>query len=251
MNILVVGGTGLIGRQVVTLLTEAGHTAEAASPSTGVNSITNEGVDAAMAGRDAVIDLTNAMIFEEDVVVDFFTTSTRNLLAAEVRAGVRHHVALSIVGSDRLPAAGYMAGKVAQEREIRAGEVPFTIVRATQFYEFLGGIADAGTVDGVVRVTDKLMQPMASSEVARAVANAALETPAVGRVLEIAGPASGSMVSFVAQALAARGDLRSVVADADAGYFGIPLEEDSLIPVGEATLGTVTLAAWLAESERG
>ncbi|MFH8251326.1 SDR family oxidoreductase [Microbacterium sp. B2969] len=245
MKIVVLGGTGLIGRQVVALLEERGHEAVAASPSTGVDAATGAGLDEAFAGADAVVDVTNPRDFAQEASIAYFEASTRHQLAAEKRAGVGHHVALSIVGVDRDPAArGYLAGKVVQERLIEEGGVPFTIVRATQFFEFLADIAEAGTVDGVVRITPSPMQPVAAAAVARTVADAATAAPA-GSV-EIAGPERAPISDLVARVLVAAGDGREVVADAGAGYFGREVGELSLVPVGEAVIDPETLEEWLA-----
>lgn len=246
MKIVVLGGTGLIGSQVVALLRERGHDAIAASPSTGVDSVAGTGLDEAFAGADAVVDVTNAPAFDEAAVVSFFTTATGNVLAAEKRAGVGHHVALSIVGVDRDPAAsGYMAGKVVQERLIHEGGVPFTIVRATQFFEFLAGVADASTVDGVVRVAPSAMQPVSSAAVARAVADAATTEPR--GAVEVAGPERAPIAGFVSRILAAAGDPREIVEDATVGYFGRDVDDTSLVPVGQAVIDPETLDEWLAE----
>jgi uncharacterized protein YbjT (DUF2867 family) len=245
MKVLVLGGTGLVGRQVVGLLGGRGHEAVAASPSTGVDAVTGSGLDEALVGVDAVVDVTNAPAFDEDVVVAFFTASTRNVLDAAKRAGVQHHVALSIVGVDRLPARGYMAGKIAQERLIRDSGMPHTVVRATQFFEFLIPIADAGTTGGVARLTTHLMQPVAAADVARVVAEA-VTAPAADGVVEVAGPERARTDELVARVLAARGDGRRVVADPDAGYFGLTVDDTSLVPLGRAHIGEITLGEWLA-----
>jgi uncharacterized protein YbjT (DUF2867 family) len=247
MKVLVLGGTGLVGRQVVDLLEGRGHEAVPASPSTGVDAVTGAGLDEALAGVDAVVDVTNAPAWEQDAVVAFFTASTRNVLDAAKRAGAGHHVALSIVGVDRFPARGYMAGKIAQEKLIRDSGMPHTIVRATQFFEFLTPIADAGTTDGVARLTHHLMQPVAASDVARAVADAAL-APAADAVVEIAGPERASLDELVARVLAARGDGRRVVADPEADYFGLAVDDTSLVPLRAARIGDVTLEEWLART---
>ncbi|MFE5334439.1 SDR family oxidoreductase [Isoptericola sp. NPDC056573] len=241
MKIVVVGGTGLIGTQVIAHLTEAGHDAVAAAPSTGVDTLTGEGVDAALAGADVVVDVSNSPSFADDDVLRFFTTSTRTLLDAEKRAGVRHHVVLSIVGTDRNPDSGYLRAKVAQEELVRSGGVPWTVVRATQFFEFAPRIADGATVDGEVRIPPVGFQPIASADVARFVAEAAAGDPRDG-VLEIAGPERVRFDEFIAAALAASGDARTVVADPAAPYFGAVLAADSIVPQGDARLGTVTYA---------
>ena len=241
MKIVVVGGTGLIGTQVIAHLTEAGHDAVAAAPSTGVDTLTGEGVDAALAGADVVVDVSNSPSFADDDVLRFFTTSTGTLLDAEKRAGVRHHVALSIVGADRNPDSGCLRAKVAQEELIRSGGVPWTVVRATQFFEFAPRIADGAVVDGEVRIPPVGFQPIASADVARFVAEAAAGDPR-GGVLEIAGPERVRFDDFIAGALAASGDARTVVADPAAPYFGAVLADDSIVPQGDARLGAVTYA---------
>ncbi|GAB3088366.1 SDR family oxidoreductase [Isoptericola nanjingensis] len=241
MKIVVVGGTGLIGTQVIAHLTEAGHDAVAAAPSTGVDTLTGEGVDAALAGADVVVDVSNSPSFADDDVLRFFTTSTRTLLDAEKRAGVRHHVALSIVGADRNPDSGYLRAKVAQEELIRSGGVPWTVVRATQFFEFAPRIADGATVDGVVRIPPVGFQPIASADVARFVAEAAAGQPR-DVVLDVAGPERVRFDEFIAAALGASGDAREVVADPAAPYFGAVLADDSIVPQGDARLGAVTYA---------
>ncbi len=243
MKIVVIGGTGLIGKQVVEILSSQGHEAKAASPSTGVNSVTGQGLDEAMVGADVVVDLTNTADFDEKVVVPFFSTSSSNLLAAGKRAGVQHHVALSVVGTDRID-VGYFAGKAAQEKAVREGGVPYTILRATQFFEFIPAIADAGMRDGSIHVTSHLMQPMAAADVARIVAETAV-SPAIDGILEMAGPERAGINEFVGRVLAAREDSRPVVVDTHAGYFGIPIEETSIVPVGESRIGDITLKEWL------
>ncbi|MCA5892976.1 SDR family oxidoreductase [Isoptericola sp. NEAU-Y5] len=245
MKIVVVGGTGLIGNQVVALLAQAGHDAVAAAPSTGVDTLTGEGVDAALAGADVVVDVSNSPSFAPDDVLRFFTTSTRTLLDAEERAGVRHHVVLSIVGTDRNPDSGYLRAKVAQEELVRSGGVGWTVVRATQFFEFARQIADGATVDGVVRIPPVAFQPIASADVARYVAEAATGDPRRG-VTEVAGPERVRFDEFVRAALADAGDDREVVADPAAPYFGAVLVEDSIVPQGDALLGAVTHADFTA-----
>ncbi|MFJ1299052.1 SDR family oxidoreductase [Pseudomonadota bacterium AL_CKDN230030165-1A_HGKHYDSX7] len=247
-KVVVVGGTGLIGSKVVALLRAAGHDAAAASPNTGVNTLTGEGLDAALAGADVVIDVSNSPSFEPQAVKAFFETSTHNLLAAEARAGVGHHVILSIVGTDRMPGNGYFAAKVAQETLIKAGPVPYSIVRATQFLEFLGGIADATTSDGVVRLAGGLFQPIAADDVAAAVAEVAQGAPLNGTT-EIAGPERAPFDEIVARYLALAGDARRVERDAQARYFGGVVEQESLVPTGPARLGGIGLAEWVARRQ--
>lgn len=244
MKIVVIGGTGLIGSRVVTALTEHGHEAVAASPNSGVNTITGEGVAEALAGADVVVDVSNSPSFADDDVLAFFTTSTRNLLEAERAAGVKHHVALSVVGADLLPDSGYLRAKVAQERLIADSGQPYTILRATQFFEFNGRIADEVTVDGVARVSTGLMQPIAAAEVSLAVARAAAGDPA-NRIVEIGGPEQFGMDEFIRRGLAARGDEREVVSDAQAPYFGTILTAGELTPGPDAQLSQVSFADWL------
>jgi uncharacterized protein YbjT (DUF2867 family) len=229
MKILVIGGSGLIGKKLIPLLRERDHEAVSASPSSGVNTITGQGLAPALAGADVVVDVTNSPSWEDQAVLEFFETSTRNILAAEAAAGVKHHVALSIVGADRIPDSGYMRAKVAQEKLIKASGVPYTILRATQFFEFLGAIA--GTGADTVRVPDAPMQPLAADDVAAALADVAVGSPASG-VLEVAGPEAQSMAAFVGKALAASGDTRRVVADRQARYYGAALDDLGLRPRG-------------------
>jgi uncharacterized protein YbjT (DUF2867 family) len=241
MRIVVVGGTGLIGRGVVARLTGLGHEAVPASPSSGVDTLTGAGVAGAVAGADVVVDVTGTPDFAH--AREFFETSTRTLLAAEAAAGVGHHVLLSIVGVDRAADSPYLAAKLNQEKLVTDGGVPYTIVRATQFFEFLGGIADASTQDGVVRVTSALFQPIAAAEVSLAVADAAVAPPA--GILEVAGPAPIPLSDAVRQALESRHDPRAVVGDRAAGYFGALIDDTSIVPGPDARLGTITLTEWL------
>lgn len=245
MKVVVMGGTGLIGSRVVSLLQEHGHEAVAASPSSGVNAYTGEGLAEVLTGADVVVDVTNSPSFADDDVLDFFTTSTTNLLAAEKAAGAAHHVALSIVGADRLPDSGYLRAKVTQEKLIRESGLPFSIVRATQFFEFVKGIADSATVDGVVRLPHELIQPVASSEVAAAVGRTAAGAP-LNAVIEIGGPDALPMDDFIRNGLAAQGDPREVVADPEATYFGTKLEQRSLVAGEGAQLSPITYAEWSA-----
>ncbi|MDT7845651.1 SDR family oxidoreductase [Streptomyces justiciae] len=249
MKIVVIGGTGLIGSKVVERLTALGHEAVAAAPNTNVNTLTGEGVADALAGAQVVVDVTNSPSFEESAVLEFFTTSTRNLLAAEEAAGVSHHVALSIVGIEGLPDNGYFRAKVAQEELIRKGLVPHTIVRATQFFEFVRGIADVAADDGgVVRVPPVLFQPMAAADVAQAVVDAALAEP-VGGIIEVAGPDQFRFDELVREALQTWQDQRTVVTDARARYFGSELAERSLVPDdGKARLSGTHFRDWLAQN---
>jgi uncharacterized protein YbjT (DUF2867 family) len=246
MKIVVIGGTGLIGSKTVANLRQGGHDVVAASPQSGVNTITGEGLKEAVAGAQVVIDLANSPSFEDRAVLDFFQTSERNLLPAEIAAGVRHHVALSIVATDRTD-NGYFRAKVAQEKLIQASGVPYTIIRATQFLEFLGGIADASMDGGKVRIPTVQFQPIAADDVAAIVADVALAAPRNG-VVEIAGPVRAPFSEVIARYLKAVGDAREVVADPEARYWGGRVEELSLVPLGEARLGSIDLGEWLRRS---
>lgn len=243
-KIVVIGGTGLIGSQVVAKLAAHGHEAIAASPNTGVNSITGEGLAAAMAGADVVIDVSNSPSFEKDAVLDFFTTSTSNLLAVEKEAGVGHHVALTIVGTDRPQDIDYFHAKAAQEKLIAASGVPYSFVHATQFFEFIGGIASTVAAGAEIRLPGALIQPIAAADVATAVARTAVGAPLNGGI-EIAGPEVFTMDEFIRRGLAFRGDDRVVVQDPDAQYFGAHIEERTLLPVEGAQIFATTLAEWL------
>jgi uncharacterized protein YbjT (DUF2867 family) len=247
MKIVVIGGTGLIGAKTVAILRERGHEVVAASPKAGVNTFTGEGLEEAMAGAQVVIDVSNPRSLDRTMVLEFFETSSRNLLAAATAAGVRHHVVLSIVGTDRVPGQGYYRAKVAQEKLVQASGIPYTIIRSTQFLEFLGGIADASTAGGVVRLPPGLLQPIAADDVAGVVAEIALANPRNG-IVEIAGPERALFSEIVARYLKAAGDPRKVVTDPDARYFGGQLEETSLVPRGEARLGRLGLEEWLRRS---
>jgi uncharacterized protein YbjT (DUF2867 family) len=247
MKIVVIGGSGLIGKKLVPLLRERGHEAVPASPSTGVNAVTGEGLADALAGANVVADVSNAPSFADDPVMAFFDTSTRNLMTAERAAGVRHHVALSVVGADRIPDSGYMRAKVVQENHIRAGGVPYTIVRATQFFEFLGTIA-YGSADGdTIRLPTAPMQPLAADDVAAALADIATGQPANATV-ELAGPESLSIAAFVQRFLTASGDTRTVTADPQARYFGAPLDDRGLNPGANPRLGPTTFDDWFART---
>ena len=248
MKIVVIGGTGLIGSKTVAILRQGGHEVVAASPNTGVNTITGEGVKEAVAGAQVVIDLANSPSFEDKAVLEFFETAGRNLLPAEAAAGVRHHVALSIVGTDRMPENGYFRAKVAQENLIRASGVPYTIIRSTQFLEFLGGIAGESTGANTVRLSPGLFQPIAAEDVAAIVAEVAGTAPRNG-IVEIAGPERAPFNEIVARYLKAVGDPREVVRDPEARYFGVRVEELSLVPLGEARLGRIGLDEWLRRSQ--
>lgn len=247
MNIVIIGGSGLIGKKLAALLRQAGHAVVAASPSSGVNTVTGAGLAEALAGAEVVMDVTNSPSFEDDAVMAFFRSSTQNLLAAELAAGVRHHVALSVVGSERVPESGYFRAKVAQEAIIKAATVPYTIVRATQFFEFLGAIAQGSTQGRTVRVSSAKLQPMAADDVAAALAKVATEAPLNG-TCEVAGPESFRLDELLRRTLQASHDPRDVVKDDDALYFGTRLDDHSLIPGAQARTGTITLERWLADS---
>jgi len=245
MKIVVIGGTGLIGSKVVSKLSEHGHQAIAASPNSGVNTLTGEGLTEVLVGADIVIDVSNSPSFADDAVMDFFTTSTTNLLAAERVAGVTHHVALSVVGTDRLPSSGYFRAKVAQENLIKESGLPYSIVHATQFFEFVKSIAQAATEGNTVRLSHALIRPIAAEDVATTVARTAVGTPLNGTV-EIAGPVELGLDDLVRNALAIRGDSREVIADARAPYFGAILEERTLVPGPDATIFETTFEQWSA-----
>lgn len=248
MKIVVIGGTGRIGSKVVQGLTEHGHDAVAAAPSTGVDVLTGEGLAGVLAGADVVVDVTNSPSFEEADAQHFFHTSTTNLLAAEVDAGVRHHVALSVVGTELLAReSGYFRAKLAQEELIANGPVPYSIVRATQFFEFLGVIADSATVDGTVRLPAAFIQPMATTDVAEAVAIAAVNAPVQG-ISEVGGPERFRLPELIRTALTARGDGREVVADPQARYWGVAIDEGTLVPGDGATLFDIRFEDWILEA---
>jgi uncharacterized protein YbjT (DUF2867 family) len=249
MKIVVIGGTGLIGSKTVAILRHGGHEVVAASPQSGVNTITGEGLKEALAGARVVIDLANSPSFEDKAVLEFFETSERNLLPAEAAAGVRHHVALSIVGTDRSD-NGYFRAKVAQEKLIEGSSTPYTIVRSTQFMEFLRGIADSSADGNTVRLSPGLFQPIAADDVAPIVAEVALAAPRNG-IIEIAGPERAPFNEIVARYLKATGDPREVVSDPEARYFGGRVEERSLVPLGEARLGRIGLDEWFRRSRAG
>ena len=247
MKIVVIGGTGLIGSKTVANLRKGGNEVVAAAPKSGINTITGEGLKEAMAGTTVVIDLANSPSFEDKAVLEFFQTSGRNLLAAEAAAGVRHHVALSIVGTDRSD-NGYFRAKVAQEKLIGSSGIPHTIIRSTQFLEFLGAIAASSADGNIIRVSPGLFQPIAADDVAAFVADVALAAPRNG-IVEIAGPERAPFNEFVARYLKAVGDPREVVSDPEALYFGGRVAERSLVPLGEARLGRIALDEWLRRSQ--
>ncbi len=250
MKIVVIGGTGLIGSKTVAILRQGGHEVVAASPKSGINSITGEGLKEAMAGAQVVIDLVNSPSFEDKAVLEFFQTSGRKLLAAEAAAAVRHHVALSIVGTDRTPDNGYFRAKVAQEKLIETSGIPYTIIRSTQFLEFLGAIAASSADGNVVRISPGLFQPIAADDVAAIVADVTLAAPRNG-IVEIAGPERAPFNQIVARYLKAVGDPREVVSDPEARYWGGRVEEHSLVPLSEARIGRIGFAEWLHRSRAG
>ena len=247
MKIVVIGGTGLIGSKVVATLQARGHEALAASPDKGVNTITGEGLHEALRGASVVVDVSNSPSFEGDAPLRFFETSTRNILVAEHAAGVGHHVALSVVGTDRLADTDYFRAKLAQEKLIRASEIPYSIVHATQFYEFVKSIAASATYGDVVRLAPVLVQPMAADDVAAAVVNVALDAPLNG-LIEVAGPELVRLDVLVARGLSARRDPRTVLPDPAARYFGAVLDERTLVPDVGAQLGTIRFEDWLART---
>jgi uncharacterized protein YbjT (DUF2867 family) len=246
MKIVIIGGSGLIGSKLATRLRDAGHEVNAASPSTGVNALTGEGLKAALAGANVVVDVANSPSFEDEPALRFFDTAGRNLLAAEAEAGVAHHIALSVVGTDRLLASGYFRAKQRQEELIEASSVPWTIVQATQFFEFVAGIADGSVQGGEVRLSNALIQPMAADDVAAALATVVAEPPARGRI-EIAGPQAMPLDALVRGLFAATGDRWPVVTDAGASYFGVQLDDRSLTPGNAPRLGTIRFEDWLAQ----
>lgn len=248
MKIVVIGGTGLIGSKTVAKLRERGHEAIAAAPSTGVDTMTGAGLDAAVAGASIVVDLANSPSFEDAAAMEFFQTSGRNLLAAGKQAGVTHHVALSVVGTAKLQASGYFRAKQAQEELIEASGIPYTIIHSTQFFEFMGAIARGATQGNEVRLSPALIQPIMSDDVAEAVAEIALAAPVNGLV-EIAGPDRAPLDRMVARFLSAAQDPRVVVTDSGATYFGVVLDQTSLVPAGQARLAATTFDTFLARGE--
>ena len=244
MKIVVIGGTGLIGSKVVEKLKQKGHEATAAAPNTGVNTITGEGLTEALAGADVVIDVANSPSFEDQAAMDFFQTAGRNLTAAEVAAGVRHHLALSVVGTERLQDSGYFRAKLAQERLIKSSPIPYTLIRATQFYEFVRAIPQFSTEGDTVRLPPVLFQPMAAEDVAGAVAEAALAKP-VNDMIEIAGPETFTLDEPVRKVLEYDNDTRKVIADLEAPYYGIKVSEKTLVPGVGARLGSTRFDWWL------
>lgn len=244
MKIVVIGGNGLVGANVVGRLSRSGHEVVAASPRAGVNTITREGLASALSGAQVVVDVTNAPSFEDEAVLAFFETSTRNLIAAETAAGVGHHIALSVVGAEHLPDSGYMRAKAAQETLIKSSPVPYTILQSTQFFEFVGGIVQSGTDGGVIRVSPALLQPIASDDIAAVLAKLAVGAPINGTV-EVAGPEQIPLDVIARSYLAANGDKRQVIADVHALYFGARLDDRSLTPRRKPLLGSIRFEDWL------
>lgn len=247
MKTVVIGGTGLIGTKVVNNLRQRGHDVLAASPKSGVDTFTGKGLAEALKGAEVVVDLANAPQWDDKAVMEFFETAGRNLLSAETTAGVKHHIALSIVGADRSPDSGYLRAKVAQENVIKGFKVPYTIIRSTQFFEFVKGIAQSATEGQNVRLSPGMMQPIAADDVAAAVTDVALAKPVNG-IVEIAGPEQIRMDEFVRRFLAATRDSRKVITDARARYFGAELNDQSLVPAGKARLGSTRFADWLSRT---
>jgi uncharacterized protein YbjT (DUF2867 family) len=250
MKIVVIGGSGRVGSNVVGRLSAQGHDPVPASPNTGVDTITGEGLADVMASADVVVDVSNAPVWDDDAVLEFFTTSTRNLLAAERDAGVGHHVAVSIVGADRLPDSGYLRAKVAQEAEIQAGTIPYTILRATQFFEFLPQIVEAGAEGDSVRLSTGLMQFVAADDVAATVTELATGAPVGGRV-ELGGPEALGIDAWARRLFAATGDERTVVGDPHARYFGTELHGGELTPDDGARIGATDFDSWFATQPQG
>jgi uncharacterized protein YbjT (DUF2867 family) len=245
MKILVIGGTGLIGSKVVGKLTQLGHHAVAAAPNTGVNTLTGEGLAAALEGAEVVVDMANSPSFEDKAVMDFFTTAGKNLVAAEIAAGVKLHIALSVVGTERLQDSGYFRAKLAQEDLVKNSPIPYTLLHATQFFEFLRGIAQSATSGDTVRLSHSLIQPMAAEDVASAVVEAALAPPANGTI-EVAGPEVFHLDELIGRVLAYDNDPRRIVVDPAARYFGVALTDQSLIPGEHARLGPTKFDWWLS-----
>lgn len=246
MKLVIIGGTGLIGSRLVARLRQHGHEAVAAAPDTGVNTLTGEGLADALRDASVIVDVSNSPSFEDTAVLSFFTTSTRNLLEYGAAAGVTHHVALSVVGTDRLSASGYFRAKLAQEALIKESPIPYSIVRATQFFEFLERIAAAATDGNAVRLAPVLIQPMAADDVVKAVARIAAGPPVNG-IVEIAGPAQFRLDELIREDLRARRDPRDVLADPHGRYFGAELSERTLVPIGDALLGEIRFEEWRSQ----
>ena len=248
MKVVVIGGTGLIGKKLVEKLSKVGHEAIAASPATGINAVTGEGLAQALTGAQVVVDVSNSPSWEDNAVLTFFESSTRNLLAAEAHAGVQHHVALSVVGTDRLLQSGYFRAKMAQEELIKASDIPYTILRSTQFFEFLNGIAQSGSDGKAIRLPTAFIQPIYSDDVAAALADVVKNAP-LNETIDLAGPDRLPLFEVVRQYLTALKDSRQVIADVNAPYFGVELSETSLVPTGQnPILGPTRLADWLAST---
>jgi len=243
MKIVVIGGTGLIGSKTVQRLNKLGHNAVPASPSSGVDTISGKGLSEVLAGAEVVIDLANAPSWEDSAVMDFFTTSSKNVAAAEKAAGVKHHIGLSIVGTERLQENGYFRAKLAQEAVVKGSGVAFTLVHSTQFHEFIKGIAEAGQVGDTIRISPAYIQPIAADDVAEIVADIATGVPLNGTI-DIAGPDRFRLSELVTKYFAAEGDTRQIVADVHAKYFGSELKDDSIVPAGEARLGKIAFKDW-------
>jgi uncharacterized protein YbjT (DUF2867 family) len=248
MKIVIIGGSGLIGSKTVARLRQRGHDVVAASPKSGVDTITGKGLAEALSGAQAVVDLANSPSFEDAAVLEFFQTSGRNLIAAERAAGVVHHVALSVVGTSRLQGSGYFRGKLAQEELIKGAGIPYTIVQSTQFFEFMGGIAQSGTVGQTVHLSPALMQPISSDDVADAMADTALAAPANGTI-EIAGPERLRLDEFVGRFLRKIEDKRAIVTDRHALYFGVELDDRSLVPGDNPHICSVRYDDWLSRAD--
>jgi uncharacterized protein YbjT (DUF2867 family) len=244
MKIVVIGGTGLIGSKVVAKLRDMGNEAVPAAPNTGVNTLTGEGLAEVLKGANVVVDVSNSPSFADDAVLNFFRTSTTNILAAEAVAGVRHHVALSVVGTDRLTESGYMRAKIVQEKLIKDSGIPYSIIHATQFFEFMRGIADGGTIGDTVRLAPVLIQPIAAEDVAKEVVKVAVGAPING-IVEVGGPAKFRLDEIVGRYLAAADDRRSVIADPKARYYGAKLGERTLVPDNNAARGEIRFEDWL------
>jgi uncharacterized protein YbjT (DUF2867 family) len=247
MKIVVIGGTGLIGSKLVEELQEAGHEPLAASPDTGVNTLTGDGLANALVGADVVVDVANAPVWDDAAVLDFFRTTSRNVLAAEIVAGVEHHVVLSVVGADRLPDSGYLRAKLAQEETARTGPIPYTILRATQFFEFIGRIADSSVDGGTVHLAPVFVQPESADDVAAALADLAVSEPVNG-IVELGGPEQFRLDELARRVLRARNDPRPVMADVHARYFGAELDDHSLTPGGNARITPTRFEDWLSQS---
>jgi uncharacterized protein YbjT (DUF2867 family) len=250
MMIVVIGGTGLIGSKLVEKLREDGHEPLAASPDTGVNTLTGDGLAEALEGAQVVVDVANAPVWDDAAVLDFFQTSSRNILAAEAAAGVKHHVTLSVVGADRLPESGYLRAKLAQEETAKTGSVPYTILRATQFFEFIGRIADSSIDGDTVRLAPVFVQPESADDVAAALAEVAVSEPVNG-IVELAGPEQFRLDELARRVLSANNDSRPVTADVHARYFGAELADHSLTPGGNARIAPTRFEDWLSQSMSG